>query len=38
MEEDAVLCIFAMDAKLLNDIGMDVDKFAELSAKLPPAK
>jgi hypothetical protein len=30
MEEDALLCICAMDTKLLNDIGMDIGKLGEL--------
>jgi len=35
MEEDAMLCIRAMDTRLLNDIGLDIGEIGELSGELP---
>lgn len=36
-EEETVACLSAMDMKLLNDIGMDLDKLDELANPPEPA-
>lgn len=35
LEEETVACLSAMDAKLLNDIGVGIGKFDDLSGELP---
>ena len=37
LEEETVVFLRAMDAKLVNDIGMDIDRLSELMPPMPGA-
>ncbi|WP_162918865.1 hypothetical protein [Taklimakanibacter deserti] len=37
LEEETMACLSAMDAKLLNDIGMDIGKLGDLADEPAPA-
>jgi hypothetical protein len=37
LEEETVVYLSAMDAKLMNDIGMDIDRLGELTHQRPDA-
>ncbi|MGE0239549.1 MAG: hypothetical protein AB7F09_04735 [Parvibaculaceae bacterium] len=35
LQEETVVCLSAMDAKLANDIGMDIDRLSEIAPETP---
>jgi uncharacterized protein YjiS (DUF1127 family) len=38
LEEETVVCLSEMDARLINDIGMDVDRLCELAPRMAEEK